>query len=153
MARGHWDSYAVQVAREMGYQWRRRYLGDVGGEIVPPGHATRSVLGKIREEGLEGAGQAFARQHFAEFYTGDALMGRRAMDGLTDVERAAIIFHFFAKGVPVKLKAHALGWPVRTYWWRLNRAMHQFARILRSDPSTWEVIGCPPIPWSVDRVH
>jgi DNA-directed RNA polymerase specialized sigma24 family protein len=146
MARGHWDSYAVQVAREMGYQWRRRYLGDVGGEIVPPGHATRSVLGKIREEGLEGAGQAFARQHFPEFYTGLALEGRRVLHGLRDHDRVAITMHFYGQGLPVKQKAHALDWAVRTYWRRLDRGMDHFASGLRSDvewhkidPGQWHI--------------
>jgi DNA-directed RNA polymerase specialized sigma24 family protein len=133
MARSHWDSYAVQVAREMGYQWRRRYLGEYKGDRIPPGHASRSVLGKIQEEGFDGAGQTRAAQFFPEFYTGDALLGRRALQALNDVERTAITFHFYPRGVPVKLKAHTLGWPTRTYWWRLNRGMEKLGRALRSD--------------------
>lgn len=131
MAKNHWDTYATAVAREMGYQWRVRYLGmpDPSGH----GYPSRSLSGKLLEEGVVGAGHAGSHtQFFEEFYTNDALLGRRALTALNEQERTAIQVHFFGQGIQVKLKAHMLGWAVRTYWWRLNRAMEKFALALRS---------------------
>ena len=130
MAKNHWDTYATEVAREMGYQWRVRYLGmpDPGGH----GYAPRSLSGKLLEEGIVGAGHSTHNQHFDEYYTDAALLGRRALEDLDEQERTAVKVHFFGKGIQVKQKAHMLGWKVSTYWWRLNRAMEKFSRSLRS---------------------
>jgi hypothetical protein len=130
MAKNHWDPYALHVAKEMGHQWRTRYLGTPD---TPIGYSPRAVLGKLKDEGPCGAGQPTARdQHFPEFYTGAALLGRRAMTKLNDQERTAIEWHFLPARIPVKAKAHFLGWKVATYWWRLNRAMTKLAAALSS---------------------
>lgn len=130
MAKNHWDTYATAVAREMGYQWRIRYLGMPD----PTGHGypSRSVFGKLKDEGFIGASHSTHTQHYDEFYTGQALIGRRALQELDEHERTAIQVHFFGQGIRVKEKAHMLDWKVSTYWWRLNRAMDKFAWALRA---------------------
>lgn len=133
MARNHWDAYALTVAREVGHQWRRRYLGDPD----PLGYPPRALLGKLMEEGVHGAGQSAFVQVVPEFYTGDALLGRRCMRLLREQDHIVLMVHFCGKGLPNKLKSHALGWKGRTYDWRLARAMDHFAKVLRTPE--WEL--------------
>jgi hypothetical protein len=139
MAKDRWDPYAKAAAKEMGHQWRRHLMGSVPAtqhkpsEIMPIGFDSRSMLGKLMEE-WEGAAQSTVNQYFPEFYTGDALLCRRAMTRLEEQERTAIEVHFFipARIVPVKVKAHLIAWKVSTYYWRLDRGMDKLSRALRS---------------------
>lgn len=138
MPKNHWDTTARNAAREMGYQFRRNYLGllppsaERPAEYAPPGYAPRDILGKIREEGLVGASQGYDRQIFREYFTGEALRCRRAMQALEEKERVAVFVHFAIAGEPVKVKAHALNWKLATYYWRLNRGMTKLAKALQS---------------------
>ena len=139
MAKNHWDETTVAVCKEMGRQWRQRWHGEIpqkyGGGNQAKGYPVRSLLGKLKEEGIEGASQSRAvqDQFLGEAFTRDALVGRRVIaEKLNDQEKLAIEAHFFVVGLPVKLKAHTLGWKVSTYWWRLNRAMQKLSLGLRS---------------------
>jgi hypothetical protein len=132
MARHSWDSYAVCAAREMGHQFRTRYVG----QPDPLGYEARSLAGKLIEEGLVGSSQSLKtpRQFAAEYFTGAGLKARRAMRGLNDVERTVLEWHFLPRGVPVPQRARAIGWRPSTYYRHLNRAMHRFALALETLP-------------------
>lgn len=110
MAKGHLIAWVDSACREWGRQIRIRYYGD-------DGYPGRSILAKFNEGGHTGYNGS--AQYYPEFLTQDALAVSRGARDLDEHGREVLFAHYVVKGIPVKVKAYALGWAPRTYYWRL----------------------------------
>lgn len=87
------------------------------------GWPSRTMLGKIMEEGFTGAAAQNLVHHYPEVLTGEALEVSRAIKRLPSEEMRTVIFaHYVLTRVPVKAKAAKLGIERSTYYDRLKSA-------------------------------
>lgn len=105
----------------------RRYAGQLAarwrGE-TKDGHqfgwGGAAVLGKIKEE-RDGASQGTMKQHFAECFTEDALLIRRAVEGMA--YDPYVVFHvYYIVPAPNKVKFAEAGYAPSTAWDHLKVA-------------------------------
>lgn len=115
-SQGHGVLAVIDAIHEMcvvyGIQMRRAKLGGYfnrDGSFHYDGAAPRSPADKIRKEG-EGAATNQVTQHFAEVLTGEALLVRRALDGMPEHLRHAVDLHYIVpkSWSPVKRKVENL---------------------------------------------
>jgi len=133
MPMGHPTSHPKEWLAPMLRTWRVQYLRvATGRRVFPDGHVhldgwpTATVLGRIRAEG-EGAGQrGTVGQHFAEVYTGEALLIWRAMHGMPIGPKEVLYAKTLARD-PVRLQAQMLGLKTSAYWSLLDNAYYYLA--------------------------
>jgi hypothetical protein len=106
-------------AERWGRQMRWKWLGK-------DGWPSRTMLGKLIDEGVVGASSAKFMQFFPEHLTSDALAVNRVVQALAEGDRAMFFVHYIVIGKG-KTKAHRMGVPVRTYYDHLDRAHKAYA--------------------------
>jgi hypothetical protein len=117
--------------------WRVQYLrAATGRRVFPDGHVhvdgwpTATVLGRIRAEGDGASQRGTVGQHFAEVYTGEALLVWRGMFGMPIAPKEVLFAKTLARD-PVRLQAQMLGLKTSAYWSLLDNAYYYLAgRIL-----------------------
>jgi len=107
-----------------GKQIRRVYLGH-------DGWPSKSILGRLQEEGLLGAASSRFVQHYSECLMGEAVETGNAIKKLSEEHREILFVHYVVIGKG-KVKAHWLDLPVRTYYNRLDKAQTVLAGVLAS---------------------
>lgn len=106
-------------AEPWGRQIRWTYLGK-------DGWPSRTMLGKLIDEGIVGASASKFTQFFPEHLSAEALAFNRVYKTLGEDDQLALFVHYVVIGKG-KTKAHRMGIPVRTYYDRLDRAHKAFA--------------------------
>jgi hypothetical protein len=113
--------------------WGRRirqiYLGK-------DGWPSRSILGKLSEEGVLGASATRLVQSYSEVLTGEALETACAIKVLDEESREVLFVHYVVIGKG-KTKAYRLGISRDTYYERLHRAHWCVDRVLSMDRERW----------------
>ena len=107
---------------DWGRQIRKVYLGHEG-------WPSRSVLGKLKEEGILGAASVRFVQFEPEFLIGECLETNRAIKGLTEIDREILFVHYVVIGKG-KLKAARLDMPRSTYYSHIDQAQRSLERLL-----------------------
>jgi hypothetical protein len=109
------------------------------------GWSSASVLGKIKDE-RDGAGQGSFRQAFAEFFTEDALLVRRSLEGMSYDPYIVGHLHYMV-AASVSVKARDAGYAPSTYWDHL-KVFHTWVErgvtLLDSDVSREVIPGQKP---------
>jgi hypothetical protein len=100
-----------------GRQIRWLYLGR-------DGWPSRSVIGKLREEGMLGASFSRFTQHWPEVLNPVALKVNNGYKQLAEPDREILFIHYVVIGKG-KVKAHRLGLPKSTYYDRVDAAQRR----------------------------
>lgn len=98
------------------------------------GWPSRSVIGKLRDEGLLGASCDKLTQHYREVLTGEQLETGNAIKQLSEDDRAILFVHYVIVGKG-KIKAHRLGIGRTTYYAYVEKAQGHLAVALLSAPN------------------
>lgn len=97
------------------------------------GWPSRSVIGKLRDEGVLGASCDKLTQHYREVLTGEQLVTGNAIKTLGEHDRAILFVHYVVIGKG-KVKAARLGMARSTYYTYVERAQGHLAVVLASRP-------------------
>lgn len=116
--------YIESRCKEWGHAVRAIYVGK-------DGWPSRSVLGKLREEGVLGASCDKLAQHYREVLTGERLDTGNAIKRLGEEDRAILFVHYVVIGKG-KVKAARLGVSRKTYYDYVNKAQGHLAVIIAS---------------------
>ena len=126
-------SFAKACARVWGRQVWRIWLG-------MDGWPAKTLLGRIMEEGLTGAGHTRARAWYPEGLTEEGLLVSRALHRLEEPDRRALMIHY-AVPLPADRKARVVGIAERTYYRSVGEATRRLAVAL----STLDNAGSPNV--------
>lgn len=96
------------------------------------GYPTRTMLGKIIDEGLVGSGAAGKfTQYCPEVLIGEDLETANAVKMLPDEERQLVTIHYVIR-LPAKIKAQRIEIPIRTYYAKIRDARQMLVGVLTS---------------------
>lgn len=144
MPKRHRIDWVEDICREWGRHIREKYLGD-------DGFPSKSILVAFREGGQ--TGHSAWNQFFPEFPPSEIRGMSEAFRSLNDHGQRVVFAHYVVKGMSPRRKAQCLGWPVRTYWWRLSRTNARLAGKL-SPPTTCTTRGSiPTMLGKVGKLH
>ena len=118
----HMRAFADACAREWGRQVWRLWMQDQG-------WPARTLLGRIIDEGLTGAGHTGGKQWYPEAFDDKGQLVSRALRRMPESDRNAIAIHY-AVPVPVKRKLVVLKIPESTYFRSLRAARDRLANLL-----------------------
>lgn len=119
--------YIRARGKEWGYQIRKIYLG-------ADGWPSRTILGRLREEGLLGAASTRLVDNYRECLVGETLETGNAIKRLDEEDREILFVHFVVIGKG-KVKAARLGISRTTYYAKLDRAERNLDRALLMPPN------------------
>lgn len=97
------------------------------------GWPSRSVIGKLRDEGVLGASCDKLTQHYREVLTGEQLETGNAIKQLSEHDRAILFVHYVVIGKG-KVKAARLDMARSTYYAYVEKAQGHLAVTLASRP-------------------
>lgn len=109
------DSWLDYMLRRYFVQKRAIWTGKAAdGHVF--GWSARSVMGRLKDEGDQGASHGTARDvHYFEVYTEDALLVRRAIEGCDHDAYTVGHLHYIVP-VSVKVKAREAGYAPSSYY-------------------------------------
>ena len=116
--------YIDARCQDWGHSIRAIYIGK-------DGWPSRSVIGKLRDEGVLGASCDKLTQHYREVLTGERLETGNAIKQLSEHDRAILFVHYVVIGKG-KVKAARLNVSRKTYYEYVNRAQGHLAVTLAS---------------------
>jgi hypothetical protein len=93
------------------------------------GFPTRTILGKLMEEGVVGAACSQFTMEYPEVLTGDNLVVANAIKTLSEVPRSVVTVHYVFR-MPTRLKYAKLGMGRTSYYDTLNLSHVQLANAI-----------------------
>lgn len=94
------------------------------------GWPTRTVLGKLMEEGIVGAACSQFLVEYPEVLTGDNLRTANAIKLLPEEPRSLVTIHYVIR-MPAKQKCQRIPLPLRTYYAKLGDAHVRLANVIQ----------------------